>query len=133
MRRPLARIVATIAAVAIVAGAFVLFRDRLQSRPERDDTSSVDFARVRVQTRLGLDAGIVIEGVWAYCHATVDGTRLARPIARIDDTMFELVLEPSMGSQARRRFTGCVNDGIIDRAKTELESIERVPRSEAGL
>ena len=133
MRRAITRAVATIAGVAIVAGAFVVVRDQLQSRPERDDPSSVDFARVRVQTRLGLDADTAIEGVWAYCHTTVDGTRLARPIARIDDDVFELVLEPSMGSQARRRFTGCVNDGIVDRARTELESIERVPRAEAGL
>jgi hypothetical protein len=127
------RSLAIVALVALAIGSYVVVRDRLQSRPERVDANSVDYARVRVQTHFGLDEGLVMEGIWAYCHATIDGTRLARPITRVDDGVFELVLEPSMGSQARRRFKGCVNDGVIDRAKTELESLERVPRTDAGL
>ena len=123
--------VLALAAVAIAAVAIV--REQLESRPERDDVTSVDYVRVRIRTHLGLDAGVAIESVWAYCHATVDGTRLARPITRLGDEEFELVLEPSMGEQARRRFSGCVNDGVVDRAQTHLLSLERVPRTEAGI
>ena len=120
-------------AIATVAIAIVLVvREQLQSRPEPDDATSVDYARVRVRTHFGLDESIVIESVWAHCHATIDGTRLARPITRLGDEEFELVLEPSMGEQARRRFSGCVNDGIVDRAQTHLLSLARVPRAEAG-
>ena len=132
MRR-LTRAIALVAIFAVVIGSYVFVRDRVQSRPEPDDTNSVDYARVRVQTHFGLDDHLAMEGLWAYCHLTIDGTRLARPITRVDDGVFELVLEPSMGSQARRRFRGCVNDGVVDRAKTELESLERVPRADAGL
>ena len=118
---------------AVAIAAVVVMREQLQSRPERDDFNSVDYARVRIRKNLGLDEGIVMDSVWAYCHATIDGTRLARPITRLADGEFELVLEPSMGPQARRRFRGCVNDGTVDRAQTHLLSLERVPRAEAGI
>jgi hypothetical protein len=133
MRPRVASVLSVIAIAAIAVAAFVAAQERLESRPERDDVNSVDYARVRIRTHFGLDEGIVMESVWAYCHATVDGTRLARPITRLGDEEFELVLEPSMGQQARRRFRGCVNDGIVDRAKTQLVSLERVPRAEAGI
>jgi hypothetical protein len=122
-----------IALIAVAIVVFVVARDRFQSQPEPDDVDSVDYARIRVQTNFGLDEGLVVESLWAYCHATIDGTRLARPISRVDDGVFELVLEPSMGSQARRRFRGCVNDGTVDRAKTHLESLEKVARADAGM
>jgi hypothetical protein len=123
--------VLALAAVAIATVAIV--REQLESRPERNDVTSVDYVRVRIRTHFGLDEELVMDSVWAYCHATIDGTRLARPITRLGDEEFELVLEPSMGEQARRRFRGCVNDGIADRAQTHLVSLERVPRAEAGI
>ncbi len=118
---------------AVAIAAVVVMREHLRSHPERDDFNSVDFARVRIRTNFGLDEGIVMDSVWAYCHATIDGTRLARPITRLADAEFELVLEPSMGPQARHRFRGCVNDGVVDRAHTHLLSLERVPRTAAGI
>jgi hypothetical protein len=121
-------VASALVAVAAIAVLSLLLRDHTQSQPEADDFASVDVVRVRVRTNFGLDAAIAMDSLWHACNIVVEGTRLARPITRLDDTDFELVLEPSMGEQARRRLRGCINDGTLDRVKSHFVELRSEPR-----
>ena len=96
--------------------------DATQTRPDhvRDDyVSEVVFD---IDTRLQRDEGRLAAGLWGACQNTVTN-EAPFGLERLGDDTFKVVLEPELGTHARQRLVGCLEDATIDRVLGDVMSV----------
>ena len=96
--------------------------DATQTRPDhvRDDyVSEVVFD---IDTRLQRDEARLAAGLWGACQNTVTNEALDG-LVRLGDDTFKVVLTPELGTHARQRLVGCLEDATIDRVLGDVVSV----------
>ncbi|HLT69712.1 MAG TPA: hypothetical protein VKZ72_06075 [Acidimicrobiales bacterium] len=112
-------------AVAVAVGGVLgvgELADLTQNRPDPVVEGSVTVVVFDVGTRRynGTDDEAAA-ALWAVCAASVSGTATG-PVATTDGT-YRVEISPAIGTNGRKRLTGCLEDSTLDRVQGHVESV----------
>jgi hypothetical protein len=113
-----------LAMVVLAAVAVDQLGDLTQTRSDRRIPGSRSEVILRVETRQPFKTSAEsAAALWGACSGTV-GHRLEPPgLVPAGENMFRLTVAPSLGSHARRRLRGCLDDTTLDRVIGRVTSI----------
>ena len=96
--------------------------DLTQNRPDPVVAGSTTVIEFDVGTRdyNGTDDQAA-QALWAVCAASVSG-ETAGPEADADGG-FSVSVSPAIGENGRKRLSGCLHDGTLDRVQGHVESV----------
>jgi hypothetical protein len=106
-----------------------MLADATQTRPDFQHPSSRSEVVFSVQTRQhGRSDELAAQGLWFACQGSTLGRRLLPPgLESLGDGRFRAVVRPALGTHARTRLRGCIEDVTVDRVKGHLLSVRRLP------
>jgi hypothetical protein len=119
--------------VVIAAFAVDAIGDATQTRADERDTSrqtEVTFHLKSRNYRQSLDTAA--QALYGSCSATVPGDLVDPGVQAVGDGTYKFAVTPTLGEHGRERLLGCINDLSIDRVKSNIESIDDVPREVAA-
>ena len=90
-----------------------------RSRPDADTTGLRSNVVITLDTRNGLDRDLAALSLFEACHTSIENQRLVE-LTQLETGRYLMVLEPALGEQARRRFFGCLDDGVLERVNADL-------------
>jgi hypothetical protein len=107
--------------VVLAALLVMLFMVALsgRSRPDADTTGLRSNVLISLDTRFGLQHDLAARSLFEACHPTIENQRLV-DLRRLETGRYLIVVEPALGEQARRRFVGCLDDGVLERVHAHV-------------
>ena len=114
-RRPL-----TMVALAALIVMFFLLALSGRSRPDADTSGLRSNVMISLHTRNGLDHDLAARSLFESCHPMIENQRLV-DLRRLETGRYLIVVEPALGEQARRRFLGCLDDGVLERVHADIK------------
>lgn len=114
------RLVAGIAAAAVMAAGLYGLRELTQNRPDPVRAGTATELTLAVRTRGGYPALLGAQGLWGVCQQTVSGARLRQAPTLSGAGLFTVVVEPALGDHASRRLRGCLEDATVPRVSADL-------------
>jgi hypothetical protein len=90
-----------------------------RSRPDANTTGLRSNVVITLDTRNGLDRDLAALSLFEACHTLIENQRLVE-LTQLETGRYLMVLEPALGEQARRRFFGCLDDGVLERVNADL-------------
>lgn len=113
----------TVQAIDIVADATQTRADEVPS-----DVSTELTLHVRTKGRTaGVDA--TAEALWVACRNVLNRRVNATTPEVLAPNTYRFVLHPAIGSHARRRLEGCLEDATLDRTTGRVVSLLEIPKS----
>ncbi|MFD0906106.1 hypothetical protein [Actinomadura sediminis] len=113
---------------ALVAGVAVYqLAELTQDRPDEPVAAAASTLVIEADTRGETGAASVdplVDRLWEYCRGST------RPYVRgggavpLGERRYAIVVRPALGEHALRRMLGCLQDGLIDRAKFRVVSVQ---------
>jgi hypothetical protein len=91
-----------------------------RSRPDADTTGLRSNVLISLDTRFGLQHDLAARSLFEACHPTIENQRLV-DLRRLETGRYLIVVEPALGEQARRRFVGCLDDGVLERVHAHVQ------------
>ena len=91
-----------------------------RSRPDADTSGLRSNVVITLDTRNGLDRDLAALSLFEACHTLIENQRLVE-LTQLETGRYLLVLEPALGEQAKRRFFGCLDDGVLERVHADLQ------------
>jgi len=107
----------TLAALVVM---FVLLALSGRSRPDADTAGLRSNVMISLDTRNGLDHDVAARSLFEACHPMIENQRLV-DLRRLETGRYLIVVEPALGEQARRRFLGCLDDGVLERVHADIQ------------
>ena len=99
-----------------------------RSRPDADTTGLRSNVVITLDTRNNLDRDLAALSLFEACHTSIENQRLVE-LRQLETGRYLMVLEPALGEQARRRFLGCLDDGVLERVKADVKEHTITPAS----
>jgi hypothetical protein len=90
-----------------------------RSRPDANTTGLRSNVVITLDTRNGLDRDLAALSLFEACHTLIENQRLVE-LRQLETGRYLIVLEPALGEQARRRFFGCLDDGVLERVHADF-------------
>lgn len=109
-------------AVASVVAVDVL-GDLTQTRPDRADLAAATEVSYEVilhdERRPRLQAA---QALWGACQGTVQRNTSPADV-RLDGRIARVVVAPALGTHAKRRLSGCLEDATLDRIRGDVRTM----------
>lgn len=125
-RRQVRITVGALVAVAVTAIAIDVVADATQTRPEAAIAGHVTVIDVEIHHKRNRPVLQSAEALWAAARMTIPrGTELVS-LTETGDQRVRMVLSPALGTHARRRVTGALEDASIDNVSSHVVSLQTV-------
>jgi hypothetical protein len=100
-------------AAAAVVGLDVL-GDATQTRPDREHPNAVTEVVFDVSVRDERNVAQAAQGLWGACQTTIQRSTSPADVA-VEGSRARVVVRPALGTHARQRLSGCLEDATLDR------------------
>lgn len=121
---PARRLLVMVVLAVLSVGGLWLLAAATQTRADQVPADHVTEVVFRVEGKRYPAASDGAAALWAACQGTTR-SRTAEQVGAGD--RYTVVLEPAIGTNARRRLVGCLRDATLDRLRGEVLSIETRP------
>jgi hypothetical protein len=118
---------ALVAAVLAVFAVDVL-ADATQSRPDRITAGQVTVLDVEIEHRRDRPTLDTAAALWAACHQVIPRQTELLSLTEPAPGVARLTMDPALGEHGRRRFTGCLEDAVLDNVAARVVSVRATNR-----
>ena len=115
-------VVAGALAVGAVVGLDVL-GDATQTRPDHPNPGAATEVVFDVSVRGSRDVRQAAQSLWGACLTTMQRATSPADVT-VDDGQATVVVRPALGTHARTRLRGCLEDATLDRILARVVSME---------
>jgi hypothetical protein len=113
---------AVLALLAVGGVGVRALADATQNHPDGSARGSRSEVILEVETQDDYDPQLAANGLLGTCQQVVDAVTMKSFEAR-GDGEFAIVVQPSLGTNAEKRFVGCLEDLTIDRVKGHVVEV----------
>ena len=118
---------ALLAVAAAVALGVDMLGDATQTRPDEDLTGTRSEIVMNVRSTFRRRLGPLAAGLWGACQGTVASRLVAPGVTNVRGGRFRFEVEPGLGTHARGRLTGCLEDTTLDRVQADVRWVRLLP------